>query len=224
MAGDPAARIRIDMHLHTRRSFDSLNEPDAVLRTARERGIGCICVTDHNRIEAALELRQRFPGQVIVGEEVKTAEGVDIIGLYLREAIPRGTPALETCSRIHDQGGIVYMPHPYAPGKGGDGRLLDTIAAQVDAIEGFNARIHDPALNERAVEWGREHDVPVGAGSDAHTLREIGRAFVEAAAFDDSPAGLLRALRSGTIHGVASSRAVHLASTFAKVRKLFPGA
>jgi predicted metal-dependent phosphoesterase TrpH len=224
MAADQAARIRIDMHLHTRRSFDSLNDPDAVLRTARERGLHRICVTDHNQIATALELKRRFPEHVIVGEEVKTAEGVDVIGLYISEVIPRGTPALEACRRIHDQGGIVYVPHPYAAGKGGDGRLLADLAGHVDAIEGFNARIHDPALNERAVQWGREHDIPIGAGSDAHTLLEIGRAYVEVPAFEDSPAGLLHALRAGTIHGVASSRAVHLASTYAKVRKLLPGA
>ena len=74
MAADPAPRIRIDMHLHTRRSFDSLNDPDAVLRTARERGLDVICVTDHNQIATALELKQRFPRHIIVGEEVKTAE------------------------------------------------------------------------------------------------------------------------------------------------------
>jgi predicted metal-dependent phosphoesterase TrpH len=224
MAEDSAARIRIDMHLHTRRSFDSLNDPDAVLRTARERGLDVICVTDHNQIATALELKLRFPERIIVGEEVKTAEGVDVIGLYIHEVIPKGTPALETCQRIHDQGGIVYVPHPYAPGKGGDGRLLDVIADHVDAIEGFNARIHDPALNERAVRWGREHDVPLGAGSDAHTLREIGRAYADVPAFEDSPYGLLHALRRGTIHGEASSRAVHVASTYAKVRKFLPGA
>ena len=82
------------MHLHTRRSFDSLNDPDAVLHTAAERGLHRICVTDHNQIATALELKQRFPGNVIVGEEVKTAEGVDVIGLYIREVIPKGTPAL----------------------------------------------------------------------------------------------------------------------------------
>src|SRR5207249_4679408 len=121
-----------------------------------------ICVTDHNEIAAALELKQRYPENIIVGEEVKTAEAVDIIGLYLRELIPKGTPALETCARVHAQGGLVYVPHPYAPGKGGKGRILDDIAAQVDAIEGFNARLHDPDLNTHAVVWALGHNVPMG--------------------------------------------------------------
>jgi predicted metal-dependent phosphoesterase TrpH len=207
------------MHLHTRRSFDSLNDPDAVVRIARGRGLGRICVTDHNEIACALDLKQRFPDNIIVGEEVKTAEGVDVIGLYIHEQIPKHTPALETCRIIHEQGGIVYVPHPFARGKGGAGRILDVIAEHVDAIEGFNARVHRQELNVRAVDWATTHHVPTGAGSDAHTLAEIGRAYVEVPQFDDNAAAFLTALKSGKIFGRTSSRAVHLASTYAKVRK-----
>ena len=216
--------MRIDMHLHTRQSFDCLSEPIAVLETAIERGLDRICITDHNEIDTALWMKERYPDRIIVGEEVKTAEGVDVIGLYLTERIPKGTPAVETCDRIHDQNGVVYVPHPYARGKGGGGRLLPTIAAQIDAIEGFNARLHNPEMNERAVAYARDAGLPLGAGSDAHTLAEIGRAYVTLRAFDDDPRSLLAALRQGTIGGDTSPWSVHLASTFAKVRKGFGGA
>jgi predicted metal-dependent phosphoesterase TrpH len=207
------------MHLHTRASFDCLSEPHAVLRRALDLGYDRICVTDHDEIAAALELRQEHPAHVIVGEEVKTAEGVDIIGLFLHERIPGRTPARETCERIRDQGGLVYVPHPFAGGKGGGGRILAEIEGLVDAVEGFNARIHSERLNRQAVEWARARDLPVGAGSDAHTLREIGRAWVELPAFDDTPAAFLAALRGARIGGTLSSHAVHLASTWAKLRK-----
>ncbi|HEX7051479.1 MAG TPA: PHP domain-containing protein [Longimicrobiales bacterium] len=215
-------RIRVDMHLHTRRSFDSLSDPDAVVETALARGIDRVCITDHNEIEAALALKARYPDRVIVGEEVKTTERVDIIGLYISERIPKGTPARATCERIRAQGGIVYVPHPFAGGKGG-ARVLAEIGDLVDAIEGFNARIHFHRLNERAVAWARARDVALGAGSDAHTLREVGRACVEVPRFDDEPRAFLAALRAGRIHGRFSSWAVHLASTYAKLHKrLFP--
>jgi predicted metal-dependent phosphoesterase TrpH len=178
-----------------------------------------VCVTDHNEIAAALELRARYPERIIVGEEVKTAEGVDIIGLYISELIPRGTPALETCRRIHEQGGIVYVPHPFASGKGGGGRILEEIEDQVDAVEGFNARLHDQALNERAVAWAEARGRPLGAGSDAHTLPEVGRAWVEVPPFDDHANGFLAALAQGRIQGMSSPRTVHLASTWAKLHK-----
>lgn len=207
------------MHTHTRASFDSLSDPDTVVETAVARGIDRVCITDHNEIDAALELKERYPDRVIVGEEVKTAERIDIIGLYIHERIPKGTPARETCERIRDQGGIVYVPHPFAGTKSGSGRFLAEIADLVDAIEGFNARIHFQRLNDRAVEWAAEHDVPVGAGSDAHTIREVGRAYVDVPPFEDEPRAFLHALRSGSIHGTFSSWAVHLASTYAKIHK-----
>jgi predicted metal-dependent phosphoesterase TrpH len=211
--------MTIDMHVHTSASFDCLSEPRAVLERALACGLDLICVTDHNEIAAAQELHAEFPDRVIVGEEVKTAEGVDIIGLFLHALIPRATPARETCTRIREQGGLVYVPHPFAAGKGGGGRILEAIADRVDVVEAFNARIHDPALNARAAAWARARDLPVGAGSDAHTLRELGRVRVELPAFERTAVGLLAALRHASIDGVLSSHAVHLASTWAKVRK-----
>lgn len=209
------------MHLHTSYSFDSLSDPEAVLETALERGIDRICVTDHNEIEGALALKALYPDRVIVGEEVKTAEGIDIIGLYLSEVIPKGTPARACCEQIKEQGGLVYVPHPFAGGKGGGGRILPEIVDLVDIVEGFNARIHFQRLNEAAIAWAEMHQLAIGAGSDAHTLREVGRAYVELPDFEDGPAGLLAALDEGRIEGRLSSWGVHLGSTFAKIRKRF---
>jgi predicted metal-dependent phosphoesterase TrpH len=223
MGADRVGIMKLDMHLHTRASFDSLNDPEAVLRCALERGIQRVCVTDHNEISAAVELQAAFPDRVIVGEEVKTGEGVDIIGLFLHERIPKGTPARDTCLQIREQGGLVYVPHPFAGGKGGGGRILADIADLVHIVEGFNARIHRQALNDRAVAWAAERNLHVGAGSDAHTLREVGRGFVELPDFEMMPAALLHALRLGNIGGTLSSHAVHLASTWAKARKWVGG-
>jgi predicted metal-dependent phosphoesterase TrpH len=211
--------MRIDMHVHTRGSFDCLSDADAVIRRARDSGLDRICITDHDEIDVALRLRSAYPDFVIAGEEVKTAERVDIIGLFLHERIPGGTPARRTCEMIREQRGIVYVPHPFAGGKGGGGRILAEIADLVDVVEGFNARIHSPALNQRAVEWARARDLPVGAGSDAHTLQEIGRGWAEFSGTADTPVELLAGLRGGRIGGTPSSRLVHAASTWAKVRK-----
>ncbi|MGH7476017.1 MAG: PHP-associated domain-containing protein [Longimicrobiales bacterium] len=207
------------MHLHTAASFDCLADPLAVLAAARARDIDRICITDHNEISAAVVLRDRFPDRVIVGEEVKTAEGVDIIGLFLTERIPRGTPARETCERIHAQGGLVYVPHPFATGKGGGGRILSQIADRIDIVEALNARLHDRALNARAAAWARARGLPVGAGSDAHTVREVASAWVELPRFELTPPAFLASLQHASVHGTASSRLVHVASAYAKLRK-----
>jgi predicted metal-dependent phosphoesterase TrpH len=215
--------MRVDMHLHTHGSFDCTSQPDAVLAAARDRGIDVICITDHDNMAVALEMQARHPLAVIAGEEVKTAEGVDIIGLFLREPIEKGTPALETCRLIREQGGLVYVPHPFAAGKGRGGRILPVIEASIDALEGFNARLHDERRNTRALTWAAERGIPVGAGSDAHTLGEVGRAYVEIAECALEPAAFLAALHGARIHGRTSARLVHVASTWAKLRKRIGG-
>ena len=215
--------LRMDMHLHTRLSFDSLSRPADVLRTARERGLDRIVVTDHNEIDTALEMHATDPERVLVGEEVKTREGVDIIGILLSERIPKGTPARETCERIHAQGGVVYVPHPFDVRRAGGGALLDALLPLIDVVEAHNARSWKRGLNQRAAAWAAAHGKPVGAGSDAHTVRELGRGYVEVPPFAPTRAGLLAALAAGRVAGrTVSSPFCHVWSTWAKVRKRIP--
>ncbi|MDQ3309832.1 MAG: PHP domain-containing protein [Gemmatimonadota bacterium] len=212
--------LRMDMHIHTHASFDSLNAPERVLEVARERGLDRVVITDHNEIRAALALNELDPERVLVGEEVKTAEGVDIIGILLRERIPRGTPARETCERIREQGGVVYLPHPFDTHRSGGGALLDEIGELVDVVEAHNARSWKPGLNLRAEAWARAHGKALGAGSDAHTLGEIGRGFMAVAPFSPNREGLLAALHAGQVAGrTVSSPLCHVSSTYAKFRK-----
>lgn len=220
----PQTRLRLDLHLHTAASYDCLSDPERVLETARRRGVDRIAVTDHDRTAAALRLRDRHPERVIPGEEVRTAEGIDVIGLYLEDEIPRGTPAEEACARIREQGGLVYLPHPYARGKGGGGAYAEALAPLVDVVEAFNARLHPGSLNGPARALARRHGLPVGAGSDAHTLAEVGGAWVEVPEHPNEPEALLEALERGTVRGETAPWHVHLASTWAKVRKRLPGA
>lgn len=211
----------VDLHMHTRASHDCTSDPADVVRTARERGLDRIAITDHDEIHGALEARDRDPELVIVGEEVRTAEGLDLIGLFLEERIPPGAPLVEVADAIRAQGGVVYLPHPFDRYRGSDERFLDTVVDRVDLVEGFNARVHDRSRNRRAVAWARRHGLPLGAGSDAHLLREIGRGRLRLPRFS-GPESLLQAARRGTVEGETSGPWVHLGSTWAKLRGLLP--
>jgi len=217
-------RLRLDLHLHTVGSWDCLSDPQAVVERAATRGVERIAITDHNRLDVALLMAEALPGRVIPGEEVKTAEGIDVIGLYLSEEIPRGTPARETIERVRDQGGVPYLPHPYAAGKGGGGRFAEELAPLVDVVEVFNGRLHPGRLNAQAEELARRHGKLRGGGSDAHTISEVAGVSVEVEAHPSRPDALLRALADATVRGRTASSLVHLASTWAKVRKKLPGA
>ena len=215
--------MRLDLHLHTWGSFDCLSDPEEILARALARGIHRIAVTDHDRLDVALEMHRRHPDRVIPGEEVKTEEGYDLIGLYLRREIPGGTPAREALRLIREDGGIAYLPHPFAPGKGGSGRHAEAVAPLVDVVEVFNARLHPGRLNDPARDLARSHGKLQGAGSDAHTPGEAGGGWVEVPRHENDPRPLLQALEEGRVGGATTPSWVHLASTWAKVRKVLPG-
>ena len=214
--------IRVDLHLHTAGSWDCLSDPEQVLETALARGYARIAITDHNRVHVGLRLAEAYPDRVIPGEEVRTAEGIDVIGLHLSEEIPEKTPAEEAIARIREQGGIPYLPHPYAGGKGGGGRHAERLGPLCDVIEVFNARLHSATANPRAADLAARHGKLTGAGSDAHTLGEIGNAWVDLPDHANRPEAMLAALGSARPDGREASRLVHLASTWAKLRKKLP--
>lgn len=223
-ASEPPVTWSVDLHMHTSASRDCLSDPADVVRRAREVGLDRIAITDHDEIEGAFEARDLDPRLVIVGEEVLTAEGLDLIGLFLAEHIPPGAAFREVAAEIRRQGGVVYLPHPFDAYRGTTEESLEEVVDCIDAVEGFNARIHAPARNLRARNWARAKGLPVGAGSDAHLLREIGRGTVVMPTFE-GPTGFLAALASGRLEGRASSRLVHLGSTWAKIaRRIGTGA
>jgi len=224
MLGGATPGIVLDLHLHSVGSWDCLSDPDALLDRADRVGIDRLAITDHNELFVARAMAERHPDRVIPGEEVKTAEGIDVIGLYLTETIPRGTPAHETIDRIRDQGGIPYLPHPFARGKGGGGAYVEELAPLVDVIEVFNARLHPEALNAPTQPVVARYGRLVSAGSDAHTVSEIGNVHLRVPDHDNTPEGLRFALARATWEGREASRLVHLASTWAKIRKKLPGA
>nr|MBC7245920.1 PHP domain-containing protein [Chloroflexota bacterium] len=217
-----SGRIKVDLHIHTCYSPDSLTALEKVLKAALARGLGALAITDHNAIEGALALQSMAPFPVIIGEEILTTDG-DIIGLFLQELIPpRLTPA-QTIARIREQGGLVYIPHPFDHHRSAlpEPTLLG-ILDQVDAIEVLNARTLRPVLNERARQLAQNYGLLCGAGSDAHIAAEIGRAYVEMESFTDRE-NFLHNLADARIRGALSWPHVHLFSTWAKIRKLRGG-
>jgi predicted metal-dependent phosphoesterase TrpH len=212
--GDPTLRRRlatrrlidVDLHMHTDHSGDCETPVEVLLATAREQGLGAIAVTDHNEISGALEAREKAeesgahpPVKVIVGEEVKTAEQGEVIGLFIERKIPRGLTLAETVAEIKRQGGLVYVPHPFdrmhaVP----DYENLLSILDSVDAIEVFNPRVAIGAFNEEAVRFAAKYRIVAGAGSDSHVAQGLGSVRIRMRDFD-GPREFLESLRDADI-------------------------
>jgi predicted metal-dependent phosphoesterase TrpH len=196
------AWVRVDLHSHTMWSGDSTTTPDEVEQAVIDSGIDVLCITDHNAVKGAQELADRLPCRVIVGEELRTHAG-EIIGLFLSERVPFGVAPAEAARLIRDQGGVVYVPHPFDPMRRNlTEAALDALVAEglVDAIEVFNAKTSLSSLNRRAAEFALQHGLLAGAGSDAHVPLAIGAAYVEMLDFD-GPDEFLTNLRTARTVG-----------------------
>ncbi len=206
------------MHTHCEHSRDS-RTPVAVQAAAiRRAGLDVVCATDHDTIDGALRLRERADGfRVVVGEEITSRDG-DLVGLFLESAVPRGLSAEETIARIHDQGGLVSVPHPFSRNRLNHIRreALERTAGMVDLVEVFNARELTGAENRRAAAWAMEHRIVGAAGSDAHRAFELGHAWLEMDDFADRDS-FLAAARGGTVHGRLTGVLVHVLTRYDKL-------
>ena len=201
---DPTVqRILCDFHMHTAHSADSATSVAELVQHAIDIGLGAIAVTDHNSIAGGLEARRYveergLPLHVIVGSEVKTATG-EVIGLYLREDIPRGQPFTDTIAAIREQGAVVYVPHPFDRRHAiPDADLLARLADELDVIEVANGRLLREAYNDDALAFAERYALLQGAGSDEHVIEGLGSAVVDLPSFSD-PETLLAALAHGRI-------------------------
>ncbi len=219
--------IDVDLHMHTDHSHDCATPVEVLLATARAQGLGAIAVTDHNEISGALEARaqaQEAGVKVIVGEEVKTAEQGEVIGLFIEEKIPRGLTLQETVAEIKRQGGLVYVPHPFdrmhsVP----DYEHLLAILDDVNAIEVFNPRVAIGAFNDEAVRFAAKYRIVAGAGSDSHVAQGLGSARIRMRDFD-GPQEFLQSLRAAEIVMGRSSLLYVQALKFLQTRATPPAA
>jgi predicted metal-dependent phosphoesterase TrpH len=194
----------VDLHVHSAASFDSLAHPRRLVERALAIGLTHLAITDHERIDGAQRAVDAAGDRlrVIVGEEVRSRDG-DLIGLFLDRAVPPGLSASDTASAIHEQGGLVGLPHPFdgwrASGgsrAGGVEAALDELASRIDFVETHNARAYRDA-NPRAAAFASRHGLPGVASSDAHSVMEL---------------------------GVASTRLPGTFGSAAELRELLPGA
>jgi predicted metal-dependent phosphoesterase TrpH len=195
------AFIKTVFHIHTDYSEDSNLSLDQLLAEARERGVGCVAVTDHDSVEGARKLA-RIAGddlRVIIGEEISTSDG-HLIGLFLRDFVEPGMSVRRTAEAIREQGGLVVVPHPF-------NRLFDCslgdrvydILDLIDIVEVANAQNLSPLPNRRAGAFARRHGLPAIVGSDVHHRGYLDSCY-QMMRSSDGPADFIASLRTAQPH------------------------
>lgn len=165
-------RLKAELHVHSDFS-DGRDSVENILRTAVEKKIDLISITDHDTIEgslSAIELvsEEKIPIIVIPGIEISTKSG-HLLAYGLMETIEKGLGMKETCDEVRALKGISVLAHPFdflrkGTIKRGDFRF-------VDCVEVFNAKSYFNFLAKRYAEKFNKRGI---GGSDAHTAKQIG--------------------------------------------------
>ncbi|UCF58700.1 MAG: CehA/McbA family metallohydrolase [Candidatus Bathyarchaeota archaeon] len=167
-------RLKIDLHVHTRYSYDSTTTPDEIVAYSKKRGLDGIAITDHDVVEGALELARKVKELVVIpGVEITTSRG-HVLALNITKPVPTELSPFETIQIIHEAGGIAVTAHPTVFYKG----LRGQVNPDFDAIEVINASAFPFFLSTYlSRKLAIRLNLPQTAGSDAHYASEIGLAY-----------------------------------------------
>ncbi|MBU1204160.1 MAG: PHP domain-containing protein [Nanoarchaeota archaeon] len=189
--------MKIESHIHTRYSKDSILKIQEIKEVMKRNNIIPI-ITDHDTIKGALKYKELYK-ECIVGEEITTTEG-EIIGLFLKEKIKPGLSPEETAGKIREQGGLVYIPHPFDGIRKNVLKQSNLEIIKPDIMETFNRRSMNSRGDAKTQEYAISNKIPQIAASDAHTRFDLAKTFNILPTFTkkdlDSPRKFLQALKS----------------------------
>ena len=192
--------LSVELHTHSSLSHDGRDPVDHLLEQAQSVGLDALAVTDHDEIDASLDAVEKAADYGLIGipgMEITSAAG-HVLAFGIRETIPAGLPFEATLDRIHDQGGIAVIPHPFQSSRHGVAPHVSTEAlASADAIEVYNSRLLTGRANRKAERFAEAHGLPMTAGSDAHIAEMVGQAITEVGTDDRTVAGILDAIAAG---------------------------
>jgi predicted metal-dependent phosphoesterase TrpH len=191
--------IKVITHTHTIFSQDGFITPSTFTKQCQKRQLDCVCITDHNTIQGAVEFSKSVGVKIVIGEEVETGEG-DLVGLFLSREIVPGLGLEKTAIQIKQQGGLVYLPHPFDEFRKSSVKIADAerIKHLIDIIEIFNSRTFNSQYCKMAEKFASINNIAVSVGSDAHHPLEYKNAYVLMEDFD-SPQSFLENLKKARL-------------------------
>lgn len=196
--------MKLDLHVHSNFSRDASPSPKEILDRCKRNGLDGCAITDHNAMGGsleAIELGHEMGLVTIRGVEVSAKEG-HVLAYGVGELIPKGLSVAETVERIRSAGGISVAAHPKRfPSGIGLSLAADCGFDAIEVINGGSSR-RGNNLARRVAETKR---MPVTAGSDAHELAQLGKAYtvVEGASSEDD---VLASIAKGRSQAAGRSR------------------
>jgi len=174
--------MKIDLHCHSYYSKDGVSSPEKLIKTARDKNLDGIALTDHETTkgwEEAKKAAKKYGVFLILGQEQKTEKG-DILGIFLKKEI-KSKKFLEAVKEIKAQEGLIVLPHPFHPIEG----FKDNVEKYLDLIDGIevlNGRLPFSFFDKKAKIFAQKHNLAQVGGSDVHFHKGVGSVFTVAQA------------------------------------------
>ncbi len=192
--------LSVELHVHSSLSYDGRDPVDLILEQAAAVGLDALAITDHDEIDASLEMVEKAPSYGLIGIpgiEVSSKAG-HVLGLGVEKRVAPGLSYEETLAAIREQGGVAVVPHPFQESRHGVmARITREQLAEADAIEVYNSRLITGRANRQAERFARTRGIPMTAGSDAHISEMVGQAVTRVGASDPTADAILEAIRRG---------------------------
>ncbi|MCC7553017.1 MAG: PHP domain-containing protein [Methanobacteriaceae archaeon] len=175
-------KYNLDPHIHSFYSHDSDSKISDILKVAIKKKMDIIAISDHNTVEGskvAIKESKKYNDIIVVPSiEISSSKG-HILGLGVEENIDKGLSPEDTIDKIHDQGGIAIIPHPYSFYRSGLFSKVDPDKIKMDAMEVLNAKYFIGYSNKKAKNYSIKNNIPEIGASDSHVLKTIGTCYTE---------------------------------------------
>ena len=170
-------QIQIDLHLHTDHSEDSIVSVDQAITGCRARGLQGFAVTDHDTITGITEALEKSDDMIVIPGVEISSRGAHILGLDVQESVPEGLSMCETVDKLHEQGAIAILAHPYSS-MISQVNVTEVKESRFDALEVANSTQFPYSwMLKKNIDLAKRLSLPQTGGSDAHIPQTVGRAY-----------------------------------------------
>ena len=165
----------IDTHMHEMTySKDSFLTLDQMVQIAKEKGLGAICITDHDDMglkDYAAEYSARTGFPIFVGIEFFSLQG-DIVAFGIEDYPRERIPAQDFIDLVKAQGGVCFAAHPFRNNNWGLEENLRTVRG-LDGLEVLNGSTSVEAC-QKAARYAMELGYFTLGSSDCHVPEKVG--------------------------------------------------
>ena len=185
-----------DLHVHSNISVCSNLSLDEILSQAQSKGLDGVCITDHNTMAAGQVISEGMQTNglcVLIGQEYSTSQG-DFLLFGPYEDLAPGLSATQILDHVQATGGAAIAAHPFRELRPVQEQIIQSGLCRI--IEQENGR-NTQKENSRTRDWLKRYSLTPVAGSDAHTLNELGQCPVDFNLPVLSRKDLIRVLNSG---------------------------